>query len=475
MTPVRAALTTLVQCRSLWVWHVWGIAVCIPPLVVPMANPAYREGALTGMLLVPLWSGLMTASIYRDILSKPFSFGLPRHSAVWRRAMSSVGLVVAAACTMVFLLSQTGTPSAVAVSVWQALLWCLTVFAAGILTITVTPNPGFVPGVVMLLLFIVFSDNFGAYFRVSVERTLLASPLVTIVACALVVTGAWLRLGSRSFARRLCGEAFLPLHGIWSGNRQAAYIADRKVKLLRKTPGAAMMAIERFVLGRMRALSGHPTARSWWGTLYILGGKAAPSRASHLVLAVTGLMLLAVVLGFYHPKRFPEDVSGATFIMFLICALNADYRINPHAALMLNISRKIRFRSLMFAALVQTLVVCFLSAAIAAVSIAAGRFLHEVTLLNSTLTYDPIIPKTFFFFTPMIPFFYICQVWFPRNIALSITVVGVVAVVLVAANVQRLLAMGPLELALLQVVCWLPFVAVIRQHCFRRDLELDGP
>jgi len=474
MTPVRAALLTLVQCRPLWIWHVWGLAVCIPPIALPLGSPAYREGALTGLLLIPLWSGLMSASLSRDFLSKPFAFVLPRHPAVWRRILMSIGVVVAALCSLVFLFVQTGTAGELAVLSWQAFLVYLAVFMAGTLLITASPNPSFVPGVLMLLAFVILGESYGAHFRVAVQQALLASPLVTTVTCAFIVTAGWIRLGSRSFARKLCDEAFLPLHRMWSGNTQAVYSAERKITRLRKTPGVLMRSAERFFLARIRALSDHPTARALWGTLYILSGKAAPAKVSNLIMALVGLMALAVVFGFYHPKRFPEDIAGANLVLLVICAINAEYRINPHAALLLNISRKIRFRSLVFAALAQTLVVVVVAAVVTAVTIAAGRFLHEVTFLGGTWTYHAIAPKAFFFFSPMLPFFFICQALFPKNSVIPITFVAIVGVIIFAANVQRLLAMGPMSIALVQAVCWLPFVAFIRHYCYSWDHKLDG-
>jgi hypothetical protein len=474
MTPARAAFNTLIQCRPLWIWHFWGLAVCVAPIVFPLAKPEYREGALTGMLLIPFWSGVLSASVCRDFLSKPFAFAVPHHPAVWRRTLFSIGLVVAALCALVFLLVYTGASGTAIVSVWQAFLVYLAVFATGVLIITASPNPTFLPGVLMVMVFVVFSDNFGPQFRASMERALLANPLVTTVTCAFIVAAGWRRLGSRGFARRVCGEAFLPLHGLWSGNRQAVYAADRKIKQLRKTPGVLMRAVERFFLTRMRALAGHSTARSLLGTLYILVGKAAPVKASNLIAAVIGLMVLAVVLGFYHPRRFPDHFSVANLVMFLICALNAEYRINPYAALMLNISRKNRFRSLLFAALAQTVVVMILAAVITAVSIAVGAFLDQVTVFGHTWNYDPIVPQAFFFFAPLLPFLFICQVLFPKNNVIPITVVSIAGILIFIANAQRMLAAGPLELALLQLVCWLPFVMFIRHYCYSWDLKLDG-
>jgi len=426
------------------------------------------------MLIVPLWSGVMSASVCRDFLSKPFSVGLPRHAPVWRRALFAIGLIVAGVCSLVFLLTHSGTPVVFAVSVCLSMLLYLAVFMLGVLLIIEISNSGFLPGAATVLVFILYSDSFGDRFRASAEQALLANPLVVIVISAFIVAGAWKALSSPNLARRLCGEPFLPVHSMWSGDKQVNYKAERRLKQLRKTPGTIMSGLEGFFLARMKAFPGRTTTRSLWGSLYILAGKATPARSLNVIAPALGLTLLTVALGFYHPERFPAGVSGANLIMFLLCVVNAEYRVNPYAALMLNISRKNRFRSLMFAALVQTAIVLTVAAFAILVSVTAGRFLHETTFLGQTLTYDPIIPRSILFLLPLLPFYFVCQLLFTKHPIIPITVVSILGVVIVVANFQGLLDMPLGGILLLQLVSWLPFVALVRQYCFFWDLKLDG-
>jgi hypothetical protein len=465
---------TLVQCRPLWVWHITGLLMCAPTILLPLGNPEYRPGALIIMLIVPLWNGVMSASVCRDFLSKPFSFGLPRHAPVWRRALFTLGLVVAGACSLVFLLVHSGTPVVFVVSICLSMLLYMAVFMLGVLVIIKISNPGFLPGVMTLLLFILYSDSFGDRFRVTAEQALLANPLLTIAASAFIVAGTWRKLGSRTLSRKRCGEPFLPIHSVWSGDKQADYKAQRKLSQLGKSPGAIMGSVERFFLTRMSAAFGHPTTRSLWGSLYVASGKAAPAKSFHMITTVLGLALLTVVLGFYHPERLPAGVSGANLMMFLLIAFNAEYRFNPYAALLLNISRKNRFRSLMLAALVQAVATLAAAAVAALVSVAAGRFLHEIAFLGQTWTYHPIVLRTILFFLPMLPLFFVCQLLFRNHPIIPITVVSIIAVIIVLANFQGLLGMPLRGLLLLQLVSWLPFIALTRQYCFFWDLRLDG-
>ena len=53
MTPARANILTLLQCRSLWVWHIWGLLVCpripgSPAPRGPRSMPGPRPGAADG-------------------------------------------------------------------------------------------------------------------------------------------------------------------------------------------------------------------------------------------------------------------------------------------------------------------------------------------------------------------------------------------------------------------------------------------
>jgi hypothetical protein len=475
MTPSRANLKTLVQCRPLWFWHFWGACVCIPPLVLPLGLEDYRPGALAGILIVPLWSGVMSAGMFKDFASKPFSFGLPGHQLAWRRTLFTLGLVVSASCAFLFTLAQAGAPGVVAAAAWQAFLWCLAAYLAGALLATSLPNTSFVPALLTVLLLVVLGKDAGARLRVAVEAVLLASPVVTAAACVSIVAIAWRMLGSRGTARKLCGEPFMPLHTMWSGKRQVSYNAHRKLKLMRRSPGIVMEITEAFFLSRMRSLAHHPTIASMWGALYMSAGRAAPARATNVLWAALGLVTLTGVLGFYHPHHSPPGVSGANLLLLILCAIGAEYRINPNAALLLNVSRRSRFASLLLAALAQLLAVALMSAAVIGVSYAVRTVLPEATILGKTSTYDPIVPKALFFFLALLPFYYLVRVLFPKQIVIFTTVVTVIGVIVFISTTRQLLEMTAPGILLLLLACWLPFVALLYRYCRRWDLDIGNP
>jgi len=473
MTRAQATLKSMVQCRSLWLWHLFGLCICTPAVLGPLSGEEYGGGAILSLLVVPLWSGVMSPSLAKDFRTKPFSFCVPVHQLVWRRALLTIGLVVAGLCSLYFLLLQAGETSLVVVRVWQAFWILMAVYMAGVLAITTSSNASFVPALISLLLVISLNDRFGEHIRIPVEQTLLANPAVTTILCFIVIIQVWVKLGSRNLARKYSGRPFMPLHSIWSSNKQAIYNAERKVRLLRKTPGAVMNAVEGFFLARMRAVSGHFTQQTLWGAAYVLIGRAAPARASNLVFGALALVVLTVGLGFMHPTRFLPGVSVANLVLYLVFAITAEYRINPHGALMLNISRKNRLRSLMWAGVVQLIASTVVCAFLISVSHAVVPLFDEVTFLGHILTYDPVIPRSLFLLMPMLPIFFICQILFPRNTVIPITVISVVAVTIFSTQAAYLLSLSSTQIVLLQLVGWLPFVVIVRHYCLFWDLSLD--
>jgi MFS family permease len=181
MTPAQATLKTIVQCRPLWFWHVIGGALCLVALIRPMAFPAEREGAVIGVLVVPLWIGMICASLWRDVLDKPSSFLLPRHQLVWRRSLFTIALVVAAACTLVTLFAPAQTPAAIAGRAWQILTLGIALFMAIVVVTRLFSNTSVMPGLVTVLFFNSLDDGIATQLNASVERALLANALVTTV------------------------------------------------------------------------------------------------------------------------------------------------------------------------------------------------------------------------------------------------------------------------------------------------------
>ena len=116
--------------------------------------------------------------------------------------------------------------------------------------------------------------------------------------------------------------------------------------------------------------------------------------------------------------------------------------------------------------------VAAVAAVLAAVSIAAGHFIDEVTLYGITHAYDPMSPKAFLVFAPMLPFLFLSQMIFPKQHIIFVIFVATIATISFMTVGYKLLDDPWSSLLLMQAVCWLPFVVVARYHCYSLDLKL---
>lgn len=471
MTTTRATLGTLFQCRPMWFWHVIGGAMCLVALIRPLTFAGVREGAVIGVLVVPLWNGVISASLWRDTLSRPFSFFVPGHRRAWRRTLLAMALVLAAVCTTVTAFVPAPTPEAVAVRAAQVFFLCMGTFMLGVLITAWASNTSFLPGIISALFFASLDESIATHLRASVERALLTNALIPVLAGGAITAVAWRVLRSPALARKICVEPFLPLHSIWNSERLAWYARERK---LRQRAAGRIMSLERVVVARMQRLSGHTTLRALWGTLYVQAGRGAPSRAANVVVLWTFMALVTVAMGFYEPHRMSADVSAASLILMVVCAISSEYRVDPHSTLLLNLSRGIRFRSLLFSATGQWLVVAAFAAVLTAISITAGRFLDEVTLFGKGYTYKAMHPMAFLLFAPMLPFIFLGQALFPRRNVLFTIVVTIVASIFFINAAHRVLEAPVQWLLLAQVLSWMPFLAYARHQCYAGDLTLGG-
>ena len=104
----------------------------------------------------------------------------------------------------------------------------------------------------------------------------------------------------------------------------------------------------------------------------------------------------------------------------------------------------------------------------------AGRYLDTVTLYGTVYEYTPMHPMVFLFFAPMMPFLFLSQVAFPKQLVLATIVIAVVAGISYVGGAHKALEGSLSGFLLVQVLSWIPFVAYVHHYCFSRDLRLDG-
>lgn len=474
MNPYVANLKTWYQCRPLWLWHILGAVICVPTIIRAVVRADEGMGFSFGILLVTFWLGTIVAFLAKDIQIKPFSFCLPGHGAVTREVIFIVGVGASAICSLVFLAYPTATTGETLAAMWSALTLGLIAYFAGLFVTIVLNRISFLPTMIALLLTVSFHDEVTVNFRIAAERTALGLPVATGLLALLVVTIAWLTLGARRTARRLCGESYLPPYSGLNVSTLMAYEREVKHKQFKRSSDGVMKILERFFISRMGKRSRRGGHNHFWGTLYCVTGSSLPVASINFFLLIFALLSLTVVLGYDHPERFPPGVSMANMLMFAVCIGIGGLQIIAPTGILLPVSRKSRFTGLLFAAFAYTIGAALFAALLIVVSGVVDRFAHNVVIAGRSFTYSPVIPKTLFFFLPMLPVLHAAQILIPRYYIIPLAIIALVYQIVFLAVVEEFLQMTALSVAVLYVVSWSPFVLLAHYYCYSRDVILKG-
>ncbi|MHC4946178.1 MAG: hypothetical protein ACYTG7_24465, partial [Planctomycetota bacterium] len=87
-------LLTLFQCPALWLGHVLCSFVFLVLVLNPPKDPVAEDRRFVGYLLIIYWIGIVVSSMAKEIMTKPFAFGLPRQGATLRAFILVTGLMV---------------------------------------------------------------------------------------------------------------------------------------------------------------------------------------------------------------------------------------------------------------------------------------------------------------------------------------------------------------------------------------------
>ncbi len=472
MKPVAANLKTLYQCPALWLLHLIGGYICIHLIVRPLLHPQIGGGFFSGYVAVTLWSGMIAASLAKDILVKPFSFCLPGHSRVARKVLLLIGAVVSAVCALTFLTYPADTVMEILSAIWSAFALGLVVYMIGALLFVVQNHGGVVWAILITLVAFMDHDAFLSV-RVAIERTTVERPLEISLLAGLALVITWKKLQGRRLARKLCGANYFPPHAFWSTIRTERFQNAEKVKRLKIKPGRLMKASESYFLPR---LTKHPRGTAnWfpWGFFYNIVGAALHARRANFLLLVTVILLGTAILGYVGPTRIFPDISLANFILFAgSVVIGTFFKIHPFTTMLLPVSRREKFRHIVLTGLAGGVAALIIGVLIIAVSIFVDHFIHEVSLFGKTLTYMPLIPKTLFYFLLILPVLLVSKMLFPKHYGLVDGIVVGVAVGVFEGAHAAILKATPVEITLLLLASWLPFVGISFHCCFSKDLVL---
>lgn len=470
MSTFVANLKTYVQCPGIWIWHIVGVIFSVAAIVIPLRHPVAGGGYFGGFVMITMWIGLIASSMYKGIMTKPLSFCLPGHRAVSTRVLFSTGAAASALFALTFLAYPGISAAETLLALGSAFAAGMAFFAFGVLALMALSNTG----VLWISLFatgVIAFDHLLADFRIAVERAVIGRPLESIVVSALFVFAAWRTFRSRRLARKMCGANFLGAYSLWNSATVASFERRNRVEKLRRKPNVLTGVLEHFFIARMNHRTPLSGSRYIWGTLYTIAGHSFPVTVTNILLPAFVLALATIILGYADPSSVEPSITKANMVLFApVMVMGASLRLDLFSTLLLPAGRKERLGGFFAVGIASAAAALILGYAISGFSLAVDHLAHEVTLRGETYTYIPITPKAFFLFFPALPVLLAAHFIFPRYYFVPAIIVSVFTFIIFMNTVEGFLTMAPAGIAIVNLVFWLPYVAIARHYCYFWDL-----
>jgi len=469
MNILSANLKHLYQCRGLWFWYV--ILLCVTPAVLmPFLSP--EDEGFIGYLILSFFAALITTSLQKEILSKPFSFCLPGHREIPRQFIFRIGYVVNGLLGLAFLAhTQLQFPYVLLVICAGSFVGMI-FYLLGVSCVLPSMNSialiGFLPLIIL----------FGVFFELykPLEAMIIYSPVQTIIIGLLICWLAWRWLGQEGLARRYCGQKVMGIADNWNVEKLRRYHEAKMVSKSAKSGTAFADRLNRFFMSRMR-ISGFFTPGQYiWGHIYMVIGKSVGS-SSALGCMVT--VLLFVLMGYFSvPGR--EDTSMANIIFIAPVFGAAGLNLLPYSNILLPGGRNEKYYASLVSGFTATLLTTLPIAVMAFISILLEPVLPDIVLKGHTFGYHAMNINYCFVTLSLMPISLVVATLFPRRAIVRIIFAIVVMYVWLPFGVFGLLAdsklfeFRPSIVAGLIILSWAVFLVVLRHICMRRCLGGNG-
>jgi hypothetical protein len=468
MNILRANLKHLYQCRSLWLWYF--LLLCQIPLIARPFRSSENE-KFVGYLVISFFWALVTISLVKEILNKPFSFCLPGHHKIPRRFIFWIGGVINMVFGLVFLAhTELELPYVLLVICAGGFMGMLFYLLVVLFIFPVRNNValiGFLPLVILL----------GVFFELykPLEAMIIYTPVRVIIIGLLVCWLTWRWLGQEGLTRRYCGQMVMGITDVWNAEKERSYCQARAVEESAKKNFAFPDRLNRFFMKRMSSSNFLTRGQYIWGNLYVVIGRAI---FSSLGLGRWLVIVLLFMLMGYFPGR--EDISMAN-ILFIMPVFGAvSLNLLPYSNILLPGGRNEKYYASLVSGFTATLLTTLTIAVIAFISILLEPVLPDITLKGHTFGYHAMNVKYCFVTLSIMPVSLVVATLFPRRAIVRTIFAIVVMYVWVPFGVFGLLAdsklfkSGPSIVAVLTILSWVVFLVALRYICTRRCLGGNG-
>jgi hypothetical protein len=470
MKAVTANLKIFYQRPILYLWYF--IILCQVPALV-MSNDPERQDIAIFHLIMSMIFGLLVGSLQKEIMCRPVTYCLPNQRSLSHKLIFILGALLTLIPVAVQFKMMTATADNYLLTV--AAVW-LTGMSAYLLSVWLSFQQGYgenrpclVGGLWAVFFIGIFYSRNHDLWPIFAE-----TPLFIILPTLAWVVFFWFYLGKESYRRNFCGQNVSTMFDKWDMHKIRAQRTARAVEKI-KYRSKISAIVEQFITGKMKTCSEWKN-RTAFGFIYTSFDRMLVT--SLIEMLPLGLILL--VFGYVFgsiAKDTPNEASVMLDILYIMPVMGAMLHMFPsHPTLHIPADRKEKF----YASFVNGIFVVIF------VMVFAGAV---VSLANILQPYMPKIPGHIFnpsanelsFAAPKLANIYIIPMLMP---------LGFIASILFGRRQRTLMFTAPtlfLACFFLHVsqityqinwivipagfaVSWLGFIAILRWHCFKRNL-----
>ena len=459
MTILRANLKHFYQFRALWLWYF--IMLCqIPLAVMPIINNKFNR--FFGYLILSFFVGIVVFSLQQDILAKPFSFCMPGHRKVSRKAIMLIGAILNGILGMVFLAYPGITfPYSLLVAIaggcvgMTIYLLSVRIMAKGQQgNVWLGLSPLYILGIVIL-----------DYDKV-IQEAMVSNPFIFMAIGSIICWLMWRWLGQDTLARKLCGEIVPGMFDGWNARKmQKIRQAQIQKKMGDKVTGL-QSRLEEFFISKMQGYKFLSQNRYSWGQIYADLGPVSLFLKPSALLTLIGILLY---FGYCNTNNF--SLSQMVFLLPAIGALNMKLPACP--SMLLPGGRHERFTGVLSLAFFNTIIAGVAMIILTVMSHLIEPLLPPIHIKMFTLHYQAMDIGKFYLFLLIIPIAFSLTVIIRRRLILKMLIAMALMQIIIFWNIFNKnleITIPPVVIPIAVIASWLIFVMVTHHFCMKRCL-----
>ncbi len=465
MKTVIANLKLYLPNRYFWPTY-FGGTVLLYFIIVFTKYQIQNQNVIIGSYVVlPFFVGFAAALMQIDILTKPFSFCLPKHKQKIKKVLLILGILsclVVAIIVVFFILSLQ----------WNKLIIPVIFFASMFfywLGVEACFFIRWISALIFPLIFVLFSYRYPYEL---LGEFIVDHPVLVIGIGLLSSVFAWWLLHSFNLARRFCAIPLLMgILDFYNKEKIEKYAKYKQTNKKEKLSMPIKPSVERFFLNGMKKHDFYSVGRYIWGNLYVYTFPITNYKPAFF-------FFFPFLICFYSYFRS----FSVIFILMLIIFITAIWPISLYSSMLLANGRKERFNSTLVISIAASVLLIIMLIISYLISWFVEPYMPTFTLSQFTLVFSSISFKFCFIPLFIVPFVFTFKVVFHKRHSLMMFSIFILYMLFVTgtAIIGSYLKLGvekapdiflnPVSILVYIFAGWIIYIAALRYICFSKSL-----